>query len=208
MPFYIDRSWWNKQVTSWHINTEANSCSFAQISFIFCNPLIVHQSRCFLFCLSLLSLLLLFRLRTFLRHVQLIHLFLVPVMVILQTVVVMRTPAVLFCSPSFGTIIQHRVQLTHSPSLYLETIVLDGYPQFCDTSLEIDSTGSTIESIVVDQFGDQTLYDNMNKYWTDINGNNKKFWAHEFNKHGTCLNNFEPILLLQLQAKWKCLWLL
>ena len=67
-----------------------------------------------------------------------------------------------------------------------------GYPQFCDTSLEIDSTGSTIESIVVDQFGDQTLYDNMNKYWTDINGNNKKFWAHKFNKHGTCLNTLNP----------------
>ena len=97
-------------------------------------------------------------------------------MAILQTVVVIRKPGGIILFTQFW---DYNPASGPADSFTIHSIWNDycsgGYPQFCDTSLEIDSTGSTIESIVVDQFGDQTLYDNMNKYWTDINGNNKNF---------------------------------
>lgn len=36
------------------------------------------------------------------------------------------------------------------------------YEQFCDNSNTIANDGSSIESIIVDSFGDQELYDNLN----------------------------------------------
>ncbi|EMG46547.1 RNY1-A Ribonuclease T2-like 1-A [Candida maltosa Xu316] len=67
-----------------------------------------------------------------------------------------------------------------------------GYPESCDPSLEIASDGSTVQDIVVNQFNDQTLYNNLNRVWTDINGKNAQFWAHEWNKHGTCYSTIKP----------------
>ncbi|EER30253.1 hypothetical protein CTRG_06037 [Candida tropicalis MYA-3404] len=66
------------------------------------------------------------------------------------------------------------------------------YPQSCDSSLTIDNSGSTLQDIIVDQFNDQELYDNLSKYWKDINGDDHQFWAHEWNKHGTCFSTIKP----------------
>lgn len=32
----------------------------------------------------------------------------------------------------------------------------------------------------------------MHRYWPDIDGDDEGFWAHEWNKHGTCINTIEP----------------
>lgn len=32
----------------------------------------------------------------------------------------------------------------------------------------------------------------MHEYWVDIDGDDDSFWAHEWNKHGTCINTIEP----------------
>ncbi|KAI3404753.1 RNY1 [Candida oxycetoniae] len=66
------------------------------------------------------------------------------------------------------------------------------YEQFCDTSIEINNDGSTVKSILVDQFNDEKLYNNLNAVWKDINGKDHSLWAHEWNKHGTCINTIKP----------------
>ena len=66
------------------------------------------------------------------------------------------------------------------------------YEQFCDNSNTISNDGSSIESIIVDDFNDQELYDNLNNVWKDIKGNDHSLWAHEWNKHGTCINTILP----------------
>ena len=67
-----------------------------------------------------------------------------------------------------------------------------GYPQFCDPSLEINPNGEIIRSIIVDQFGDEELYNNMSYSWKDYHGKDSSFWAHEYNKHGTCMTTLSP----------------
>lgn len=32
----------------------------------------------------------------------------------------------------------------------------------------------------------------MQQYWVDINGDDETFWAHEWGKHGTCINTIDP----------------
>jgi ribonuclease T2 len=32
----------------------------------------------------------------------------------------------------------------------------------------------------------------MQQYWVDINGDDETFWAHEWGKHGTCINTITP----------------
>ncbi|CAI5759695.1 unnamed protein product [Candida verbasci] len=66
------------------------------------------------------------------------------------------------------------------------------YQQFCDSSLQISDDGSTIKDIIVNKFNDQELYDNLSNVWKDINGNDQSLWAHEWNKHGTCINTINP----------------
>lgn len=66
------------------------------------------------------------------------------------------------------------------------------YEQFCDNSNTIANDGSSIESIIVDSFGDQELYNNLKLAWKDIKGNDQSLWAHEWNKHGTCINTILP----------------
>lgn len=62
------------------------------------------------------------------------------------------------------------------------------YKQYCDYSSEVSNDGSTIEGILVNQFNDQTLYNNLKTVWKNIDGTDQSLWAHEWNKHGTCIN--------------------
>ena len=66
------------------------------------------------------------------------------------------------------------------------------YPQSCDRSLEIPNNGNTLKDIIVDEFNDQELYDGLSKVWKDIHGDDHQFWAHEWNKHGTCFSTIKP----------------
>lgn len=66
------------------------------------------------------------------------------------------------------------------------------YFQFCDRDLEIEPNGRTIESIIVGIYGDEALYGELQRVWKDWKGQDKSLWAHEFNKHGTCVNTIHP----------------
>lgn len=60
------------------------------------------------------------------------------------------------------------------------------FEQFCNASLEIDNP-----SEIVSYYDEQLLKD-MQYYWKDFQGNDEKFWIHEFNKHGTCYTTIKP----------------
>lgn len=63
------------------------------------------------------------------------------------------------------------------------------YEQFCNNSMNINRD---IKKIIVDGFNDTELYNKMNKYWKNFNGNDAALWQHEFNKHGTCVKTLHP----------------
>ncbi|KAI9934581.1 hypothetical protein ASPWEDRAFT_116974 [Aspergillus wentii DTO 134E9] len=62
-----------------------------------------------------------------------------------------------------------------------------GYGEHCDDSREVDD----IESVLKDQ-GRTELLDYMQTYWISDSESNNKFWAHEWNTHGTCVNTIDP----------------
>ncbi|KAI8055323.1 ribonuclease T2-like protein [Syncephalis plumigaleata] len=56
----------------------------------------------------------------------------------------------------------------------------------CDSSRKYKDVGDLIKS------KDSSLYEDMNKYWPSDNGNNNRFWTHEWGKHGTCVSTLNP----------------
>ena len=76
------------------------------------------------------------------------------------------------------------------------------YPTFCNTNAYVPVTG-------------QLLFD-MNKYWNNECNNNQNLWSHEWEKHGTCMQQqtgitqndyFEITINLYRQiinTGWKC----
>ncbi|KKZ63582.1 ribonuclease T2 family protein [[Emmonsia] crescens] len=60
------------------------------------------------------------------------------------------------------------------------------YDQYCDRSREY----SNITSIMNARGRAQVLND-MTIFWKDYKGNDESFWAHEWNKHGTCISTME-----------------
>lgn len=64
------------------------------------------------------------------------------------------------------------------------------YEQFCDSSSTIPN--GKLRQILVDEFNDAELYDNMLKVWKNFNGNDESLWVHEFNKHATCMRTLKP----------------
>ncbi|CAO3620790.1 unnamed protein product [Cunninghamella echinulata] len=61
------------------------------------------------------------------------------------------------------------------------------YPAYCDKSREF----TNITDILIENHQYQLLQD-LNNVWPNSQGVVDEFWAHEWNKHGTCMNTLEP----------------
>jgi ribonuclease T2 len=60
-----------------------------------------------------------------------------------------------------------------------------GFDQFCDKDREHSSISALLES------SSPHLLSYMNDHWLSLNGDNNHLWAHEWNKHGTCISSLE-----------------
>ncbi|KAF3398429.1 Ribonuclease T2 [Penicillium rolfsii] len=69
------------------------------------------------------------------------------------------------------------------------------WPDNCDGTYESSCDSSraytNISDILTAQ-GRTDLLSYMQDYWVDINGDDESFWAHEWGKHGTCINTIDP----------------
>ncbi|KAJ5314764.1 uncharacterized protein N7443_001648 [Penicillium atrosanguineum] len=69
------------------------------------------------------------------------------------------------------------------------------WPDNCDGTYESSCDSSraytNITEILKEQ-GRTSLLSYMDQYWVDIDGDNESFWAHEWGKHGTCINTIDP----------------
>jgi ribonuclease T2 len=59
-----------------------------------------------------------------------------------------------------------------------------GFDQFCDGSRTHDDIRALL--------GTGELLDYMDRFWLGLNGDSNHLWAHEWNKHGTCISTLEP----------------
>ncbi|RMZ77777.1 hypothetical protein DV737_g4242, partial [Chaetothyriales sp. CBS 132003] len=64
-----------------------------------------------------------------------------------------------------------------------------GYDQSCDSSRALDDVSSALLSASPSA---SDLLAFMSQYWLSLNGDNGHLWAHEWNKHGTCISTLEP----------------
>ncbi|KAK5061004.1 hypothetical protein LTR84_007545 [Exophiala bonariae] len=64
-----------------------------------------------------------------------------------------------------------------------------GFDQFCDSARSEHGIRSILASIAGK---DSELLEFMDLYWLSADGNNEHLWAHEWNKHGTCISTIEP----------------
>ena len=63
-----------------------------------------------------------------------------------------------------------------------------GFDQFCDTSRSYFNISDILEATA----SSSDLLTFMNGNWLSLNHNNDHLWAHEWNKHGTCISTLEP----------------
>jgi len=63
-----------------------------------------------------------------------------------------------------------------------------GFDQYCDHS----RSHTNIKAVLASQNNTTDLLDYMSAYWPAIDDNDEKLWAHEWNKHGTCISTLEP----------------
>ncbi|KGO74875.1 hypothetical protein PITC_043760 [Penicillium italicum] len=69
------------------------------------------------------------------------------------------------------------------------------WPDNCDGTYQASCDSARAYTNITAILQDQDLghlVDYMNKYWVDIDGDNESFWAHEWGKHGTCINTIDP----------------
>lgn len=62
-----------------------------------------------------------------------------------------------------------------------------GFDANCDRSREYSNITAILRN-----FGKTDLLSYMQTYWPDWEGDDEQFWAHEWNKHGTCISTLEP----------------
>ncbi|KAJ5114324.1 Ribonuclease T2 [Penicillium alfredii] len=69
------------------------------------------------------------------------------------------------------------------------------WPDNCDGTYESSCDSSRAYTNITDILkaqGRDDLLSYMQQYWVDINGDDESFWAHEWGKHGTCINTIDP----------------
>ncbi|KAK7695044.1 hypothetical protein QCA50_002232 [Cerrena zonata] len=78
------------------------------------------------------------------------------------------------------------------------------WPDNCDGTFEENCDSSraytNIAGLLTAQGASDTL-SFMNTHWVDINGQNEKFWEHEWSTHGTCYSTLETSCLPSGSAK-------
>ena len=62
-----------------------------------------------------------------------------------------------------------------------------GFEQFCDSDRSVTNVTAALEATSADP----DLHEFMSKYWLSLNGDNNHLWAHEWNKHGTCISTLD-----------------
>lgn len=69
------------------------------------------------------------------------------------------------------------------------------WPDLCDgtydTYCHMTPQFSNITA-VLEHYDQQELLEFMDRYWIAASGPNSHLWAHEYNKHGTCINTLSP----------------
>ncbi|KAH9909886.1 ribonuclease T2 family protein [Xylariomycetidae sp. FL2044] len=61
------------------------------------------------------------------------------------------------------------------------------YDQYCGMAPRFNNITSVLE-----HYDQGDLLDYMNRYWVAKYGTNDHLWAHEYNKHATCINTLAP----------------
>ncbi|KAI0023703.1 ribonuclease T2 [Xylariomycetidae sp. FL0641] len=61
------------------------------------------------------------------------------------------------------------------------------YDQYCGMAPHFSNITAVLE-----EFEEDELVANMHRYWVAKYGTNDHLWAHEYNKHGTCINTLAP----------------
>jgi len=61
------------------------------------------------------------------------------------------------------------------------------FDQFCGMAPAFNNITATLE-----EHGQGELVEWMHRYWVANYGSNDHLWAHEYNKHGTCINTLSP----------------
>ncbi|KAI1199916.1 ribonuclease Trv [Nemania serpens] len=61
------------------------------------------------------------------------------------------------------------------------------YDQYCGMTPRFNNITAVLE-----HYDQGELVADMNRYWLASYGTNEHLWAHEYNKHGTCINTLAP----------------
>lgn len=66
-----------------------------------------------------------------------------------------------------------------------------GFEQFCDSARAHDDIRDVLGALARPDLS-RPLLAFMDEYWLSLDGRDERLWAHEWNKHGTCISTLEP----------------